>query len=337
MSIRLLLTQDIDAYMGFRSEIWPAYSIADWETVTQKYFHNPHRSACPHSGLYGYFYGDKLIGIMGAYPFPITLNGELHPGHLLVDWFLLPRFRSGPAAGRLFQELVALPGRKFATNGSADSQNILAKRATKIPAVDSIAVISPVRTALGKLLRLAPYAVPSSLCGRPFEMPGVAKSLPETDVPAPSPCDPTGTAFVHRGPDFWRVYFSSRVRNGAFAIQIRGKRSCGSIVMNLKEAGPARVASLLALHVDPVTPEAAREVGARFRRVLNSLQVSILLAVEADEILRHFVSSTALYCRRTPTHWWAIPRPSDTFSPDSVQWWFTLADRDSHWGVVPAP
>src|SRR5690348_12113162 len=98
MQIVQLNRDSFDAYTRFHRAMWPIHDAAgDWEIVLNKYFTNPHRDLCPGSGLYACIDGEHSIcGIAGAYPMPVTLNGQLYPGHMLVDWAVLPRFWTGP-------------------------------------------------------------------------------------------------------------------------------------------------------------------------------------------------------------------------------------------------
>ena len=146
MSIRLLTKQDAESYAGFRRGMWPVHiGAGHWEVVLAKYFDNPQVAECAGSGLYGEFTGGgEMIGCMGAYPMPITLNGTVYPGHMLVDWAVLPRYQLTPVAGKLFAKLMALPGRKFGSIGTAHSQTPISRRAAKIESVNAICVVKAV-------------------------------------------------------------------------------------------------------------------------------------------------------------------------------------------------
>jgi len=336
MEIRLLTRDDFDAYTAFREDMWPTYSVGgDWETIEQKYIRNPHVRLCPGSGLYGCFQSGEITGVMGAYPMPVTCEGTVHPGHLVIDWAVVPRYQRGPTAGLLFQELLRLPGRKYASCGTPRVEQACGNRGIRLHATLAAALLQPVRALLLERLHFRRYSLPSALCAKPFSLPGRAESIAPGELQAAEPAELAKTAFVRRDADFWRVFVSGRSRNSALALRLFGEKCRGTAVIKLLEVGPLRHAILLAFRADPPTPEAVQELAQSLRAALRSLNVCALIATETDGNVTRCLATVGLHVVRKPTHWWAFPRSSDTFAVQDVRWWLTSAERDSHWGILP--
>jgi len=334
--IKLLTRDDFEAYAAFRERMWPTYAVGgDWETIEQKYYRNPHAIPCTGSGLYAYFDSGDIVGVMGAYPMPITFEGVVHTGHMLVDFAVLPSYQLGLAFPTLLCELLALPGRKYASCGKPDSQNALARIGIRIPAVTAAVFLHPFQALLLKGLNLMNYALPSPLCAIPFSLPGRAESVPPHELQAATPAELAHTAFVRREADFWEVFISGRLENGALSLRLLGERCRGSAVIKLLEVGPLRYGILLAFKAEPPTREAVGRLARSLRAALHALKVCTLLATEADGDIRACLERVGLHVIRRPTHWWALPKPSDTFSAQDVRWWLTSADRDGYWGFGP--
>jgi hypothetical protein len=330
MAIRVLDGADCSAYVGFRHELWPGHPAAgDWEVVREKYLHHPHAALCPGSGLYAYLQGGSVAGMMGAYPMPVTVDGALHPGHMLVDWAVLPRFRQGPVAGRLFDTLLSLPGRKYASSGTPASQSALQRRGVRIPAVEAMVVVRPLHAGVCQVLRLAGSAQPAPFPVEMLELKGRSEVMAPDDMPPAVP--PAGrTAFVSRGPDFWRAYCAGRLRNGAVAVRLVAGRGEARLILRVLQVGPFRIASLLAIHVAAGTDLAG--IARALRALLLRLGVVVLSATDTGGAGQGVLRRAGWLTRRRPSHWWALPRASDTFDAADVRWWLTSADRDSKWG-----
>src|SRR5208283_2302834 len=192
---------------------------------------------------------------------PVTLAGNVHPGHMLVDWAVLPRYQSGPVAVSLFRDLLDLPGRKYGSCGTLRSETAFAKRAVRIPAVMAAALLQPLRALLLERLRFRLYALPSTVSAMPFALPGRAESIAPSKLQPAEPADPVKTAFVRRDGGFWDVFVSGRSRNSALSLRLLGGKCQGSAVIKVLEVGPLRHAVLLAFRADPATDEAVRELG----------------------------------------------------------------------------
>jgi len=336
MQIKLLTRNDFEAYSAFREKMWPTYAVGGaWETIEQKYSRNPHVGLCPGSGLYACFDSSEIVGVIGAYPMPVTFEGLLHPGHMLVDWAVLPNYQRGPTFVALLHELMALPGRKYASRGAPESQNVLAGVGIQIPSVLAAALLQPFRALLLERLNFRDFALPSPLCAIPFSLPGRAESVPPGELEAAIPADLPHTAFVRREADFWEVFISGRLENGALSLRLLGERCRGSAVIKLLDVGPLRYGVLLAFRTEPRTPQAVGRLARSLRAALRALKVCTLLATEADADIRACLETVGVHVIRKPTHWWALSKPSDTFSAKHVRWWLTSADRDSHWGFGP--
>jgi hypothetical protein len=334
MLIRPLTSADHGVYAAFRRQLWPYHAAAGhWEALEVKYFLNPLCSLCPESGLYGYFQGDQLCGVIGAYPMPVTLGGIVHPGHMVADYCVLHNLWFSPVAGRLWNELLQLPGRKFASNGSRYSQGPIQKRGVKIRAVQAFGLVRPLRALSAKLFRLHYYCYPS-----PF-LPGQIKpcrgveAIEAGPVRAAVPPASEKTAWIQHSAEFWKFYCQARMYNGAIPLRIRSAQGEADLVMTLWETGPAfRFATLLSAHLVPYTATCATSVGRALGRFLRRMNVTILFATEADAELAKLVEKASWYVHRIPTHWWALPKSSDRFAHDSVSWWLTSAARDSNAG-----
>jgi hypothetical protein len=331
--IRELTCHDLEAYSVFRRQLWPYHSGAGyWEVVQTKYFQNPHRPLCPGSGLYGYFREDRLLGMMGAYPMPVTLNGIIHPGHMLVDWAVLPSFRFGPVAGCLWNKLVALPGLKFGSVGSTFSQKPLEKRGTKIHSIEGAAMLSPISGVAVRLLEPKRYSLASPLHLDLLEtVPGVSLfegAKVRTAVPGKQP----NTAHVQRDADFWELYCAARIHTGAFPLKVTSTEGEADVIVRITEEGKFRFGMLLSAYLSPYSIACARETGRLLRKFLHRLRVSVLYGTEADAELRHLLKSVGSVVHRSPVYWWSIPTPCDRFRKNEVSWWLTSADRDSIYG-----
>lgn len=333
MPIRLMTSTDQAAYATFRRELWPFHPGGGyWENVELKYYLNPHGSLCPGSGLYAYFSGDRLLGIMGAYPMPVTFAGTVHPGHMLVDWAVLSKFRFGPIAGELWNELIKLPGHKYASSGSRFSQGPLQKRGRKIQAVESTGLIRPSFGIAAKFLDLANYDHPAPLHLDRLETSPEVELIDGSQLRAAVP-KIEKAAWVHRGPEFWGPYCNARIYNGAVPLRIHSGAGEADLLLLITQTGESfRFGTLMSAQLVPYTAQCAKATGRLLGTFLRRLNVCVLFATEADVELSVLVRSASWYVRRTPSHWWSIPQPSDSFRHDQVSWWLTKADRDSHYG-----
>ena len=103
------------------------------------------------------------------------------------------------------------------------------------------------------------------------------------------------------------------------------------MVCNLLDCGRIRFAVLLALHFERQDVATARHLAKCAREALTKLNVSLVIATEADEYIRAFLNSLSRWVVRKDKHWWAIPKPDDTFRVEDVHWWLTSAERDAIW------
>jgi hypothetical protein len=332
--IRRLTSADQVAYATFRRQLWPYHAGAGyWEAVEVKYYLNPLSSLCPESGLYGCFEGERLCGVMGAHPWPVTLDGTVHPGHVLVDWAVLPALRLSRVAGQLWNELVRLPGRKYASHGSSRAQKAVQNHAVKIEVVQAVAIIRPIHALAAKFLHIYRYKHPSPLLLDQLEAYRGVELIEGSQVRAATPPVSQRTAWIHRGPDFWKLYCGARIYNGAIPLRIRSAGGEADLVLSVCESGPSfRFTTLLSAQFVPYTLSCAASVGRLLGGFLKRLNVGVLFATEADAELATLVKNAAWYVHRVPTHWWTIPKDTDVFRHDSVSYWLTSADRDSHFG-----
>jgi hypothetical protein len=273
---------------------------------------------------------------MGAYPMPITLNGTVHPGHMLVDWAVLSNFRSGPIAGHLWNNLITLPGRKFGSVGSQFSQRPLQRRGAKIHSVEAAAILRPIPGLAVKLLQPKRYSLASPLHFDLLKTIAGVKLLEAARVRAAVPGRDQNTARVQRGPDFWETYCAARIHSGAFPLHIRSSKGEADIVVRITEEGKFRFGVLVSAYLSPYSITRARATCRLLRKFLRRQGVAVLYATEADAELRQLLKSVAYVVHRSQVHWWAIPRPSDRFRHDEVFWWLTSADRDSIYGTLEA-
>ena len=332
--IRRLTSADHETYGLFRRRLWPYHvGAGHWEALEIKYRLNPLSALCPGSGLYGYFQGEQLCGAMGAYPMPVTLDGTVHPGHSISDWSVLHEFWFSPVAGRLFNEILQLPGRKFASNGQRLAQGPMSKRGVKISAVQAFGLICPLRAIGAKFLHLFRYTYPSPFHTSEFKPCYGVDLVDASQVRAAVPPASEKTAWIQHTPEFWDFYCKARVYNGALPLRVLAAKGEADLVINFCETGPTlRVATLLSAQFVPYSPTCAASVGRALGGFLRRMNVAVLYLTEADAELKSLVESASWYVHRIPTHWWAVSKPTDLFAHDSVSWWLTTAARDSHFG-----
>jgi len=334
MSIRRLTAADQGAYTEFRRQLWPYHPGAGhWEAFEAKYLLNPLARLCPESGLYGYFQGERLCGAMGAYPMPVTLNGVLHPGHSISDWSVLHDFWFSPIAGRLWNEIFRLPGRKFASGGNRLAQESMKKRGAKINAVQSFGVLLPLPVLGAKLFRLGGCTHPSPFLPDQLEPYHGVEIITAAQVRTAAPPLSEKTAWVQHSAEFWEFYCQARIYNGAVPLRVQTEEGEADLVLNFCETGRFfRYATLMSAQFVPYTVRCAAAVGRSLGAFLRHVNVCLLFATDADAELAKLVDQASWYVHRIPTHWWACPKASDSFSHDSVSWWLTSAARDSHFG-----
>ena len=86
MNIKLLTRDDFDAYTAIREKTWSAHAAGGaWETNEEKYIRNPLVRQCPGSGLLACLQSGEIVGVMGAYPMPISFEGTVYPGRMVAD------------------------------------------------------------------------------------------------------------------------------------------------------------------------------------------------------------------------------------------------------------
>lgn len=337
MSVRSLTADDTEAYAEFRLRMWPIHPAAGaWEVVRLKYMGNPLAASSPGSGLYAYFQGNDILGIMGAFPMPITLNGSIYAGHMLADWAILPQHQYSPTFSHLWNTCLSLPGRKFSAPGSRASTRILENRGVQIPMNEAVAILRPVDALSLRSLRLVSYAHPSPLSFEHADLPrGVQFQLAES-FDAPLPYHPADTAFVRRDRDYWKVFCSARLFNGAIPLRMTTAVGEANLVLRLLETGRFRYATLMALQLVPATIENSRKTGLLLRATLDRLRVAVIGIVDVDALTRELLHSLSRVVFRNASWWYGIRRPSDTFQIEDVRWWITNAEKDAYW-VVDQP
>lgn len=336
MIVRELRKGDESAYAEFRRGLWPSNAAAgNWEAVELKYTLNPLRTCSPGSGLYGSFDGDRLCGILGAYALPITTGDQEYPGHMLVDWAVLPEYRSRPIGSILWRELVRLPGMKFASIGTRVSQEAISKAAEKIPAIHAIGLVDAAKVVLTKCLGLFSYGHPSPVipedlvCREEIEIIDVESIRPAV------PASPDQVAWVRRGVDFWKMYCGARIYTAAMPLRIRSSEGEADLVIALTQAGKTiRYAAIMSASFFPYTVACGEAVGRLLRAFLVKNRVAIVTASETDEIVAALMKRASLHVLRNPTYWWSVRKPTNPFRHDEKKWWLTAADRDSHFGGI---
>src|SRR6202011_1302229 len=90
---------------------------------------------------------------------------------------------------------------------------------------------------------------------------GVQTELSEKFA-APSPANSHNMAFVARDREFWKIYCSGRVFNGAVPLRMATNEGEANIVVRLLEVGRFRYASLMALHLEPPSVLNVKRAGA---------------------------------------------------------------------------
>ncbi len=334
MSIRRLAAADQCAYAEFRRQLWPYHASAGyWEAVEAKYVRNPLARLCPESGLYGYFQGERLCGTMGAYPMPVTLDGTVHAGHSIADWSVLREFWFSPIAGRLWNEIYRLPGRKFASRGTRLAQDSMKTRGVKLNVTQSFGLIRPLPAIGAKLFRLGGHAYPSPFLPDQLQPYHGVEVIAAAQVRTAAPPLSEKTAWVRHSAEFWESYCQARMCNGAIPLRVHTAEGEADLVVNFCETGRFfRYSTLMSAQFIPYTVRCAAAVGRSLGAFLGHVNVCLLSATDADAELAKLVEQASWYVHRTPSYWWACPKASDSFSHDSVSWWLTTAARDSHFG-----
>ena len=333
-------SEHCDLYRDFLGAMWPVYGAAgDWDTVVMKFGHNPHNALCEGSALYGAFHENTILAVAGAYAMPVLVKGRLHPGHVICDWAVIPRYKLSGAFGLLFKTLLALPGRKYVSSGNEHAQGLMVNRAVRIRNRGSLTVLDPLMIALAKLTKVRAFALPAPFHMEEFNnaIAGMGQSLSPPKLREYHPGDTDNVAFVPRWGDFWSVYCRYRHLNGAVCFRIKSGSADAEFVVAFTQAGRFRFADVLATSFFPPCPENGQAAGRSVRRLMRKLGVSLVSCEGTDPILTPFLNGLGGFCRFAETTWWSVPKEDDAFSANDVEWRLAQADRDSHWGyVVPS-
>jgi len=327
----------VEGYVRFQQKFWPDRFGADtWEALLLKYFDHPDADCCPGSGIYACMEGDEILGVQAAYPFPVVKNGTRYAGHMLVDWGALQDKDKGPlfraaVGGQLFRTLVELPGRKYASIGSPDAMRNLACRATRIPSVFSVTLLSPVKAALVRYAKLSSVVRPISLCTALKVASGKVEVLTGADLEGFQPTPPDGTFSVYHSPEFWRALGLARRTTGAVRLKLGTDVTLGEFILQVKGSGNLHLATLLSSRFESEDQTAIRKMGRILSETLQKWNVCALFATESDIRVSRLLRAVSLFRRAHPSEWWSIPRPSDTFAATEVKWWLTGAERDGAW------
>ena len=260
----------MNAFSAFMDKMWPVrFGSEDWETIVLKYFDHPDADLCPGTGLYACLEGSEIYGIMGSCPFPVVRNGEIHPGHMLVDWPVPERYRGGPVAGKLFAALVELPGRKYASHGSAQATAILQRRAFEVPRDVVAAPLSAAKSVILQafsLLQVArAAATPAALRTRSGEVELFEGAAVGSSLPVP----PLDAVHVYHSQEFWGRLGLARRRTGVVELRIRGDEASGVAILQLQAAGKIRFATLLAISAENPGNKVSAGFGKVFKEALE--------------------------------------------------------------------
>ncbi|NJN63396.1 MAG: hypothetical protein HC882_00020 [Acidobacteria bacterium] len=303
-----------EALIRLRSEVHPHHTAhGNLDVFATKYLAHPLNHWASGAGLYGYVADGRILGVMGAVAMPVWEHGGPIPGHFVVDWSVPEQHRNGLVFAELYRVVTALPGLKFASIGTRDSQSILERRATRI----SARFVRRGRTLLGKLpwsrLALSPFALPSRLvCESADQRADTLASREPTDSAELRPW---------RGGGFWPGYLQHAYLHGAYAIDLG---AAGVAVLRLRDFERLRSALVLALLSDD--PES---LAAPLERALDDLGVDVIAGMEHPALRG---------ARRYQETWWWIRKKDDPFDVAARRVAFTFMDRDSSYGGIgPQP
>jgi hypothetical protein len=327
--IRMLDEADAEAYGRFRRKVWPLHPVCGaWDSVRFKYFSHSQSHLCPESGLYAYISGDQILGVMGALPFPLTIAGQINPGHIIVDAVVSLEFQHLSIAGFLFYKVKNLPGVKVASYGSPDSQSLLKKRAQLIPSQEVKLVFR--RKSHWILNRIGSlgdaYPAPIHWDEFPFDDEIMPYRFNLDDILERK--GRNSLIFVDRDNEFWKAHCDHRMETGCLVIKIAIDESFGAVALRVEQVANYRVAHLL----DVVIPhDRTVEMALKFRQFLDSLNVISLRIDVGDPDIRQLAEAIGGKAVYYDSHWWHIPKLTDPEEMRSCHWRLKLADRDFHY------
>ncbi len=330
--IKQLGQSDCAAYGQFIGQLWPNHCGAgSWESIQAKYYLNPLAAVCPGAGLYGCYINEQLCGIMGAAPSPVSLQGELHPGHMLVDWSVPRAFQSTPAAGLLFSHLMALPGLKLASSGTKDSQDALMRRGTRIPATDAIVNLRLVDSFLLQTLCLGNYKQPLPIHNDEIPYSQYIRPIDWSSLTVSETLDAESN-FIHRSWDYWKHLCKWRWITGGIGLQINISGVAAVVVIGLYQVGKFRIAELQLLQTESRDKDEIQLIAHSVRRFLSQLKTAWLRVTISDPVAQSFASEMGWSQTRQDNHWWHLKKATDPNSISHQHWRMSHADRDSFWG-----
>lgn len=328
-SIRPLGEKDSRHYEEFRREMWPLHPVCGcWENVRAKYLEHPQADSCPGTGLYAFFKKERILGVIGVLPFPITISDKQYPGHILVDWAVLRRFQSFGIAGFLWEKATSIPGAKLGSSGLPDSQDALARRAIRLNSTEAQCILRPIpywiyrRYFLQNAQQPAPYHIDQIPLGNNFT---------EYDFEIHNALDeinPSKLTRVHRGAEFWKPHRHRRLETGTLILSFKDDPR-NALVLKIDQIGSLGVVHVLELVLHP---DSILEVAIAFKELCKRIGAVLVRMIVSDDSSEAFLSALKLRSKRYPSHWWLIRNVESDSDVTFTEWRFTLADRDFHYG-----
>lgn len=317
--IRALGADDRDAYEAWRRDAWPQrVGARPFEVVESKYLRRPASARCAGSGFYGYVVRGEILGVIGAFAFPLRVDGRFVPGHALVDWAVLPRVRDGVVGGRLLQFGLALPGAKIGVGGGRDSLPALESRARRV----SVRLVRSVRDPL------------RVIAARKLGLLGDLRPAAPADDGAPPDEDVLARLFgAHGGRGVRADSTPEDVLHLARDAHLTGVRvwtttaPTGAAVVARVGAGTFAALHVLAVRWDGGAGE-ARAFGRALRERLRTVDAAYVAVHETPETAAAGPLRIPGPRRTTSESWWVF---SCAEAPPDAQWRFEGLDSDQLW------
>lgn len=317
-NIRLLTPDDREPFARWRRACWPQrVGARSLDVIASKYWEHPASARCPGSGLYAYVADGEILGVVGAFPFPVRWDGGEVPGHALVDWAVIPRLRGTSIGGKLFLFGLSLPGRKYGIGGGPDSLPSLRARAREVVVKCVVQVREPLKVLGAKQMGLMGSLRPTA-----------TDVDPDALVPVDGPPVTAAATVAHRS-DGLRHLARDAHLTGIALWECPAPR--GLAVVSLRSCGDFRVLHLL--HARWEAGEgAARAFGGWFRDRVKAHGPAYVAAYDTPRN-----RAAGIVRRRGPRKvreesWWVFPSDTDDGGPPAeADWVFEGLDSDQLW------
>jgi hypothetical protein len=316
--VRPLRPEDHELLADWRRACRPQ-RVGAWslDVVASKYWRNPASARCPESGLYAYVVRGEILGVIGAYPFPIRWQGREVAGHALVDGAVLPRVRGSAVDRKLLQFGLSLPGRKYGVGGGPGSLPAPASRARAVPMRRVIQVRDPLRVLGAKQLGIIGSLAPDASGDRPPE-----------SLPADGPDDDGAAGVAHTDDDLLHLARDGHL-TGVELWTYDAPR--GLAVVSRRRCGDFRALHLLHTRWEGGS-EVARAFGAWFRERVKEVSPAYVSAYDTPRNRAAGLVRTRGPRKVREETWWVFPTDADDGGPPpDAEYRFEGLDSDQLW------